>query len=357
MAQQWIDDNIKENKFPESVAKSIRGYDSIETMLSDVELDALYVATPPGSHLEVIRKIVSTPSRSTLKGIYVEKPCGRCGWETRAIIDELSRKNISFYPAYVSLAHERTQKIMELLRSQVIGERIIKVKYTQRGISFARGLTESTGGERDVSIPWRLRANQSGGGLIMDMGCHILSRIDYLIGPIVGVKSKVLRKGDGSNYPLVEDCVSMNATVGQCEWSPVSSEGADIECLWDFSPSDKHDISNDVDEFVIEGTKGSLCMGGMGAGLPVKVLNTNGEVVQTLEFDPPKHAAQPLIQSAVNKLIGETPRGSYSFPATPDNAMRTSEVLDSILNSYYGGRHDDFWFREDTWPGLGKERK
>lgn len=99
MAQSWIDDNIKANKFPNSVAKSIRAYESVEEMLTDVQPDALYVATPPGAHLEVIRKIVAAPSASTLKAVYIEKPCGRCAWETRALIYELSQRNIKFYPA------------------------------------------------------------------------------------------------------------------------------------------------------------------------------------------------------------------------------------------------------------------
>ena len=32
-------------------------------------------------------------------------------------------------------------------------------------------------------LPWRLIAKQSGGGLIMDKGCHVIDRIDYLFGP------------------------------------------------------------------------------------------------------------------------------------------------------------------------------
>ena len=35
-----------------------------------------------------------------------------------------------------------------------------------------------------------------------------------------------------------------------------------------------------------------------------------------------------------------------------DNAIRKSEVLDSIPGKYYGGRHDEFWLRSDSWPGL-----
>jgi 1,5-anhydro-D-fructose reductase (1,5-anhydro-D-mannitol-forming) len=208
------------------------------------------------------------------------------------------------------------------------------------------------GGVKGASIPWRLSAEQSGGGLIMDMGCHILSRIDYLFGPIVGVKSAVERKGCSSSYPLVlvEDYVSMEATIGNCNWSAIPSLDAKVECLWDFSPAPDSIDNSDVDELIIEGTNGSLKMGGMGAGLPVTVLDAGGNIVQKLEFEPPEHAAQPLIQSVVDELL--ECNECVGCPATAENAIKTSEVLDSILSSYYGGRHDEFWLREDTWVGL-----
>ena len=39
-------------------------------------------------------------------------------------------------------------------------------------------------------------------------------------------------------------------------------------------------------------------------------------------------------------------------PARADNEIRTSDVVGVILGSYYGGRHDKFWMRPGTWPGL-----
>jgi len=51
-----------------------------------------------------------------------------------------------------------------------------------------------------------------------------LDRIEYLFGPVVDVNSEVLRKGGGKeeekegSYPLVEDYVSMNGRIGQCDW-------------------------------------------------------------------------------------------------------------------------------------------
>jgi hypothetical protein len=105
-------------------------------------------------------------------------------------------------------------------------------------------------------------------------------------------------------------------------------------------------------------------MAGMGAGLPIEVLDVDGRtVLQRIEFEAPMHAAQPLIQSIVNELRGgvvndgggadnNNQQRLVKSPARADNAIRTSEVLDAVLNSYYGGRHDEFWKRPDSWPGL-----
>jgi len=102
----------------------------------------------------------------------------------------------------------------------------------------------------------------------------------------------------------------------------------------------------------------------MGAGQPIDVLDINGELIRTIEFHAPKHAALPLIQSIVNELRGLDKAGDDDSSssaknclvqslARTDNAIRTSGVLDSILGTYYGGRHDEFWSRHpDTWPSL-----
>jgi len=266
-AQKWIQNN--KDRLPDS----IKGYDNIKDMIHDMslqgrKLDAIYISSPPGSHLENVRSICTAidtlPSSSSsktnnnkIKAVYVEKPCGRCAWETNAMIDELKHRNIKFYPAYVSRAHERTQVLQKLLKDGVIGNKVLNVKYTQVGSSLARGL-DDTSSKKSSDIPWRLNAKYSGGGLIMDMGCHILDRLDYLFGPLLNVKSNVLRKGKGESYPLVEDYVDVTATIGKCSWSPINSEGATVDCTWDFAPPNEDESKEEIDELVITGNKGSI---------------------------------------------------------------------------------------------------
>ena len=89
-AQEWMETNAP--NLPLDVARSMRAFDSVEVMMremmtSEEPLDAIYVATPPGAHLENIRQIVTAidsladateGGQRKLKAVYVEKPCGRC---------------------------------------------------------------------------------------------------------------------------------------------------------------------------------------------------------------------------------------------------------------------------------------
>eukprot|EP00957_Ditylum_brightwellii_P035998 2727161-Ditylum_brightwellii.AAC.1 len=53
----------------------------------------------------------------------------------------------------------------------------------------ARGMDDD-----NDAVPWRLDARKSGGGLIMDVGCHVIDRIDYLFGPLKDVKGGAKRR-------------------------------------------------------------------------------------------------------------------------------------------------------------------
>ena len=65
-AQQWIQNNA--NNLPNDVAQSIRAFDNIESIIHEMMtssngsgsvglLDAIYVSSPPGAHLDNIKQI------------------------------------------------------------------------------------------------------------------------------------------------------------------------------------------------------------------------------------------------------------------------------------------------------------
>jgi predicted dehydrogenase len=269
---------------------------------------------------------------------YVEKPVGRCAWETQTMSDLFASKNILFYTAYISRAYPRTTTVRDLLREGAIGDGVTSIKYRLKGMGGARGMQATD------KLPWRLDAGQSGGGLIMDVGCHVIDRIDYLFGPLVNVKGQALNKN--SPYQHVEDYVELQAEIGESSWAAIDSAGAKVDCIWDFSSDET------LDELIIKGPKGSLRMAAMSPSTPVQVLDLDCNVVSERTFDTPEHTAQAMIQGITNELAGILASEEEKVCISRgDNAIRASQVLDTILSSYYGGRDDEFWLRPKTWPG------
>jgi hypothetical protein len=41
--------------------------------------------------------------------------------------------------------------------------------------------------------------------------------------------------------------------------------------------------------------------------------------------------------------------GHGDCPSTGESARRTSQVMDTVLAGFYGGRTDEFWRRPETW--------
>jgi hypothetical protein len=79
----------------------------------------------------------------------------------------------------------------------------------------------------------------------------------------------------------------------------------------------------------------------------LRLESANGE--ETFEGQNPRHVQAPLIQSIVDDL-----RGAGTCPSTGTSAARTSQVMDIALESYYGGRQDEFWTRPQSWSGRAE---
>ncbi len=325
------------------------GYDNLEDFLKHPGLEAVYVATRPGTHAEIGKKVAEAGL-----ACYVEKPVGRCAAETLDLAETFDRKGLPLYTAYISRAYERTQATRKLLADGAIGETLVKVIYRLKGTGGARDMTSK-------DLPWRLDASQAGGGLIMDVGCHVLDRIDYLCGPLEKVTGSAEHRQPKSNTNsgvevLVENYCQATAVTGASSWASMPDggcQGAEVDLLWDFSITDEKDA---MDELVFLGSNGrSLKMAGMSPNGPIELLDKDAStVLETFSFDMPDHTAQRLIQAVTNDLIerkNNPSTKSADVLSFGENAIRTQKVIDTMLESYYGGREIGYWSRVGSWPG------
>jgi predicted dehydrogenase len=315
------------------------GYENLDEFLHHPGLEAVYVSTRPGTHLEICKLVAQAG-----KACYVEKPVGRCAQETKEIKAMFDQTGLKLYTAYISRAYERTQVVRKLLEEGVIGSCIQRVSYKLVGSGGARDM--------DGDLPWRLDASQSGGGLIMDVGCHVLDRIDYVCGPLINVKGHAENR-HSPKIP-VEDFIHLTAEIGPSSWSALAvDDNATVECTWNFSTQ----VEEPMDELKIVGPKGSLQMAGMSPTGPIQVFDEKGDLKQEFEFEMPQHTARRLIQEVTNDLrnVDEDKREMNSNVLSfGENSIRTQEVIDTALSSYYGGRESGFWERQE-WPGRPKE--
>ncbi len=288
-----------------------RWHDDARALVADPEVDAIYVATPPGAHLEG-----ALLAAAAGKPAYIEKPFARGAVECEAILSAFRAAGAPVFAAYYRRCLPRFVRVAELLGDGGIGR--------LTGVS-ARYASSPPALNADGSAPWRLDAANAGGGLFLDLASHTLDLLDHLVGPLEGVA------GHAANIdsPLpVENVVAMSFRT---------RDGVPGVGSWNFASA------LPADEIVLTGGAGRLVFSTFG-GEPVRLETRDG--VRTFDHPNPPHVQQPLIQTVVNALLG---RGEC--PSTGESATRTSAVMDAVLDAYYGGRADAFWGRPATWPG------
>jgi 1,5-anhydro-D-fructose reductase (1,5-anhydro-D-mannitol-forming) len=274
----------------------------------------VYIATPPGSHLELAQLVAAAG-----KPCYVEKPMARHAAECDAMIAAFAAARQKLFVAYYRRAQPRFLKLRELLVGGAIGT-VTEIGY--------RMVTPPPPNADPAARPWRLDAAQAGGGLLLDVGSHVLDLLDFCSGPLAQVQGCSARHTPNAQ---VEDTVVMTFRT---------ASGALGTAAWNFSGALKED------RLEFTGTQGRLSLSVFGPD-PVVLETTTG--VERFDIPYPAHVAQPLIQTVVDELLG---RGVC--PSTAASARRTSAVMDTVLAGYYGGREDAFWTRPASWPG-GRE--
>ncbi len=138
-----------------------------EALLSDPEVDAVYISTPHPMHAEWAVKAAEAG-----KHVLVEKPIGLNWPEAMAIVDAAQRYDVFLMEAFMYRCHPQTQKIVELVRAGVIGEvRLIQAEFSYR---------------TDAGDDSRFFANELGGGGILDVGCYPTSLARLIAGAALG---------------------------------------------------------------------------------------------------------------------------------------------------------------------------
>jgi predicted dehydrogenase len=275
-------------------------YDAADSLIHDPEVDAVYVATPPSSHAEYVMNVAEVG-----KPVYVEKPMALNYDECQGMIKACENARVPLFVAYYRRGLATFLKAKDLVESGAIGAiRFAKIELLMP--------PEENQTDPDT-LHWNVLPEISGGGRFVDLGCHQLDVLDYILGPIVSARGQAANQAN--LYPA-EDivCASFRFSSG------VLGSG-----VWCFTISEE--CRKDQTEIV--GTTGKITFSSFQPA-PVRLENEDG--IEEYDIPFPEHVQQPLIQTIVDELLG---RGTC--PSTGNSAARTSWVIDEILAEWRRG--------------------
>jgi predicted dehydrogenase len=144
-----------------------RAHGSYEALLADPEVQAVYIATPHPQHVEWAVKAAEAG-----KHILCEKPVGLNHAEAMVMTEAARAHGVLFMEAFMYRCHPQTAKVLEIVRSGVLGE----IRLVQAAFGFNAGFNATS----------RLWANASGGGGILDVGCYPVSFSRLIAGAMSG---------------------------------------------------------------------------------------------------------------------------------------------------------------------------
>jgi predicted dehydrogenase len=265
-------------------------YDDADKLLNDPDVNSIYVATPPSSHLQYTLAALK-------KGlnVYIEKPVALNAAETLQIAEALKHS-----AGKVSIAHYRRAQpmfllIKKLLADNAIGEvRTVQMKLWQ---SVRPQLVAN------VEDNWRIDPKLSGGGYFHDLAPHALDLMLYFFG-----KPKYYT-GYALNQSHIYQCDDNVSGIIIFENDVV------VNGSWAFNIATEEEI----DECKISGAAGSITFPIFGQSIIVK---TN-LAEKKIDFETLEHVQQPMIAKVVNYLNGEG-----GNPCSIDEAIELMKIMD-----------------------------
>jgi predicted dehydrogenase len=273
-------------------------YSNASELINDPEVDAVYVATPPGSHARYAIEAMRAG-----KPVYVEKPMAKNYAECQEMLKVSEETGMPLFVAYYRRTLPAFLKVKEMIETGAIGKPLV-VNIKLHKAPRANDLKKE-------EQSWHVHPEISGGGYFFDLASHQFDYLDFLFGKITEVSGIATNRA--GLYPAEDTVVGTwkheSGITGSGNWCFVA------------------DKSSETDEIVITGTKGEIV-------LPCftheNVKYTSKEGVIEMGFENPEHIQQNLVQQVVNEL-----RGEGKCASTGVSAARTSWVLGEMVKGYY----------------------
>lgn len=242
-----------------------------EDLLEHKDINAIYVATPPSTHLEYTLKALAAG-----KNVYLEKPMALTAIEAEKISEALKNSSVKLTVAHYRRRLPAFVKVKELLEARAIGKTLfadIQILQPKKSDIIA-----------NTADNWRLIPKISGGGYFYDIAPHQIDLMYHYFGEFDSVTGF---SSTDNGKELVENIV--NGIIS-------FKNGMQFRGIWNFTASSE----NKKEECIIYGTNGSIRFSFYGDTVQLKL--EEGDTV--FNFETQKHVQQPMITAVVAYFLG-----------------------------------------------------
>ncbi len=267
-------------------------YSDADELIADPHVNAIYVATPPSTHLAYVKAAVRAG-----KPVYVEKPMTIDAREAKAMA------RLGEGHPIVIAHYRRAQPLFLKIRDLVLGGKIGEPRYVTLELNRQRLTKEQ------LAVPktaWRVDPAIAGGGLYHDLAPHQLDILFHLFGQAASVQGISLNQ---AGVYKTDDMVSANIRFR----NDVLFNGT-----WCYSAAK----AEEIDRCRIIGDKGSIEFSFFDqAPVVLTVKDRRREYI----FKPLKHVQQPMIANVVEYFLSRGPN-----PCSAAEGLETMKWIDQV---------------------------
>ncbi|TBN04474.1 Gfo/Idh/MocA family oxidoreductase [Hyunsoonleella flava] len=260
-------------------------YSDADKLLANPDINAVYIATPPSTHLHYALKALEAG-----KNVYIEKPMVLDDNEALELENAVNKSNQKLVVAHYRRFLPMYVKVKQLIDSDAIGSiKFVDLRFLQP-YNFNDKAT------------WRLDEEVSGGGYFHDIAPHQIDLMYHFFGDFDLAKGIAVNQ---SNINKVDDTV--NGIIS-------FKNGIQFRGMWSFA------IPNylEEDRCTIYGENGTIEISFYKETLK---LNSN-KINKTFEFKNPENIQQPMIQETVNYFLGKR-----SNPCPVEDGKLVTELM------------------------------
>ncbi|MBP0600208.1 Gfo/Idh/MocA family oxidoreductase [Herbaspirillum sp. LeCh32-8] len=268
-----------------------RWFDDADALINDPDIDAVYIATPPDTHLHYARKVAAAG-----KPCCVEKPMAPSHAECLAMLAAFEQAGVPLFVAY----YRRSLPRFEQVRAWLAEGRIGAPRHIHWQLARTPGPDDLAGTYR-----WRTDASIAPGGYFDDLASHGLDLFCHFFGKVAqATGSSTNQQGLYSARDAVAaSWIYRNGVTGSGSWHFGSFERADrVEITGSggkivFSVFDEH---------------------------PLQLITAGG--VENMEIANPPHIQLHHVANMCAHLSG-----GARHPSCGDSAAHTAWMMDCIL--------------------------